>query len=68
MVWLVISNVWIKIGGQRKFMTGNHLTERKCERPSRKWKHDVEEAMNSRGHEEGDWADRRIWQLRSGRR
>lgn len=41
---------------------------RKRGRPPRSWKKDVEEAMLARGLQEGDWNDRVLWKLGSGKR
>lgn len=41
---------------------------RKRGRPPRRWREDVQEAMDSRGLQEGDWVDRQRWKLGSERR
>jgi len=42
--------------------------KRKRGRPPRRWKRDIEEAMNARGLKDGDWQDRQGWKLRSEKR
>lgn len=41
---------------------------RKRGRPPINWRKEIEEGMNSRGLQEGDWNDRKRWRLSSGQR
>jgi hypothetical protein len=51
-------NCWSK-----RIFAWNRLNRRKSVRLSRTWRDDVNEAMEDRGLEDGDWHDRKRWRL-----